>query len=346
MRRLARIERKALGLLLIHLGEFDRRRLYAAWAQPSSFAYCVNVLGYSEQGAYKRIRAARAARDFPELLARLADGTANLAVVVILAPHLRPENVHELLDAARGRSARELETLVAGLAPRPDAPECMRALPGPSAPPPEGSLLPFDVAAAAATQEGGSGAPAPKSDSATPVEGPRESGGESGAPRHGPCERLEALSTRRFLFRFTGGASLRSKYDRALRVCGRFPSSTAMERTFEAALDALLEKRDPERRHASRQERGQERARSGRSNHARRPAAALRDEVWTRDQGRCTFVGPDGSRCPEVFGLEIDHQLPFALGGSSEDAANLRLLCRTHNQLMARRIFGEPPNAS
>jgi hypothetical protein len=38
--------------------------------------------------------------------------------------------------------------------------------------------------------------------------------------------------------------------------------------------------------------------------------------------------------------LEFDHVRPWALGGSSGDAANVRLLCRVHNRLEARRIFG------
>ena len=69
--------------------------------------------------------------------------------------------------------------------------------------------------------------------------------------------------------------------------------------------------------------------------------AAVRDAVWVRDAGRCAFLSPEGERCPATRWLEIDHIIPFALGGSSDDMANLRLFCRAHNQLLARRIFGE-----
>jgi 5-methylcytosine-specific restriction endonuclease McrA len=68
--------------------------------------------------------------------------------------------------------------------------------------------------------------------------------------------------------------------------------------------------------------------------------AAVRDEVFVRDNCQCTFSAPDGRRCCEKRGLEIDHIVPFAVGGSHE-AENLRLLCPAHNRLMAERVFGK-----
>ncbi len=67
--------------------------------------------------------------------------------------------------------------------------------------------------------------------------------------------------------------------------------------------------------------------------------AAVRDSVYTRDSGRCTFTGPNGVRCETTRNLQIDHVKPFALGGGN-DASNLRLLCAKHNQLQAKRTFG------
>src|SRR5665213_1439093 len=104
LKRMAGIERKALAVLLAHLGEFDRRRLFAERAQPSLFKYCVSVLGYSEQAAYKRIQAARAVREHPAVLESLWRGEIHLAAIVVLAPHFRKENLQKLLDSARGRT--------------------------------------------------------------------------------------------------------------------------------------------------------------------------------------------------------------------------------------------------
>jgi HNH endonuclease len=71
----------------------------------------------------------------------------------------------------------------------------------------------------------------------------------------------------------------------------------------------------------------------------RHVAAAVVREVYLRDQGRCSFVSLGGRRCGERAHLELDHMTPFAVGGAST-LANLRLLCRAHNQQHARDHFG------
>ncbi|MBP2680686.1 MAG: nuclease, partial [Candidatus Krumholzibacteriota bacterium] len=67
--------------------------------------------------------------------------------------------------------------------------------------------------------------------------------------------------------------------------------------------------------------------------------AAVRDAVFARDKGRCTYTGPDGKRCGSTHNLQIDHIVPFACGGTAL-IHNLRLLCGKHNRLSAERIFG------
>ena len=60
---------------------------------------------------------------------------------------------------------------------------------------------------------------------------------------------------------------------------------------------------------------------------------AVKREVWRRDQGCCSYVDPhSGRRCGSRYRLEIDHIVPFALGGPSE-LSNLRLHCRAHHKL-------------
>src|SRR5436190_14509580 len=73
--RLALGEREATVTFIVHLGEFDARRLYTGAGFPSTFAYCLEVLHLSEDAAFNRIEVARAARDFPGILAMLTEGT-------------------------------------------------------------------------------------------------------------------------------------------------------------------------------------------------------------------------------------------------------------------------------
>ena len=68
-------------------------------------------------------------------------------------------------------------------------------------------------------------------------------------------------------------------------------------------------------------------------------SAAVRREVWKRDEGRCTWRGPDGQRCGNTWQVELDHIRPAALGGPST-VENLRILCRAHNTLAAEQAFG------
>ncbi len=60
--------------------------------------------------------------------------------------------------------------------------------------------------------------------------------------------------------------------------------------------------------------------------------AAVRRHVWQRDGGRCSYLDRrTGRRCNSRHRIEIDHILPYALGGGA-DPANLRLLCRAHHR--------------
>jgi hypothetical protein len=69
-------------------------------------------------------------------------------------------------------------------------------------------------------------------------------------------------------------------------------------------------------------------------------SAATKRTVYERDGASCSFVGKDGRRCGSTHLLEFDHRKPRALGGKDEPA-NIRLLCRAHNQYEAERVFGE-----
>src|SRR5438093_6419035 len=78
-------DRATTAALLAHIAEVDARRLYLPAAHPSMYAYCVHELRLSEDAAFKRIRAARAARQFPALFAALAEGRLHLSGVALLA---------------------------------------------------------------------------------------------------------------------------------------------------------------------------------------------------------------------------------------------------------------------
>ena len=93
-------ERSATAELVACIAEVERRGLFRPAGYDSMHAYCVRELHLSDDAAFKRIRAARAALDYPAILDALAEGRLHLTAVVLLARHLRPENADELLEAA------------------------------------------------------------------------------------------------------------------------------------------------------------------------------------------------------------------------------------------------------
>jgi len=114
--------------LLAHLAEVDARGIYRERACSSLYTYCVYELRLSEDEAQRRARAARIARAFPVLFDMLADGGIHLTGLLLLAPHLTGENHVELLARARFRTKRDIEHLVAEIAPRPDVPSRIEPL--------------------------------------------------------------------------------------------------------------------------------------------------------------------------------------------------------------------------
>ena len=123
-------ERQLAADLLCHMAEVDSRKLYAERGYSSMYAYATEGLGLSEAQAYRRIRVARTARRRPELFEDIATGRLTISGIDIMASHLDAAGGSELLDAARGRSSREIRHLVAAARPEPKVPDSISPLDG------------------------------------------------------------------------------------------------------------------------------------------------------------------------------------------------------------------------
>lgn len=319
VRQLAGRERQATAALIASLAEVDARRLYLGEGCSSLFAYCTRVLHLSEHAAYGRIQATRVARRFPDLLERLADGSITLTTVVLLAPHLTAENHGALLDAARHKSRREVEELVAGVRPRPDAPSTVRKLPTRAA---EGSTTsPPPPSAVARTSSAGAQHVPARVLSPTPA--PRSS-----------CVR--PLSPARYKVQFTLDADGLTLLERAQALMRHRMPDGDLAVLMTEALTLLVAQLEKTKAAATERPRADARRCTSRS---RAIPAAVRRAVWARDKGRCAFVGTQG-RCTETGFLEFHHVRPFAAGGQAV-VGNIELRCRAHNQYEARQYFGE-----
>jgi len=114
------------------------------------------------------------------------------------------------------------------------------------------------------------------------------------------------------------------------RLSHKFPEGKLKD-IFGEALEALLEEKPKSKRSTLPRKL---------ESHSRYIPVAIKEEVWERDQAQCSYVSPDGKACESKHFLEWDHQVPFCLGGRSDDVENIRVLCRSHNRLMATQHFG------
>ncbi len=234
LKRLVAQERENTVAVLRHLAEVDTRRTHEKAAFPSLFVYCVRELGYAEGAAYRRIRAARCARDFPRVYAFLKQGRVSLTTVSLLAPHMCRENYRQLLEQAAGKTRYEVERLLAALVPQRETRDSIRPL-GQSQSADGGMSRPGGV---------------PMQDDwfASPPQD-AEGGGVSAAPgAGGRTAAVPDFVPRRVEFRFAADETLLGKIRRAQEVLWHKYPGGRLEDIVDEGMEALLDRRDPERR--------------------------------------------------------------------------------------------------
>ncbi len=77
--KLVQTERKISHLVFRYIAAIDDRKLYLDRAFPNLFAFLTTACGYSDGAASRRIKAARALREIPEIGQKLEEGTLNLS---------------------------------------------------------------------------------------------------------------------------------------------------------------------------------------------------------------------------------------------------------------------------
>lgn len=327
---LARRDRHVTVELIAHLAELDRRKLYRELGYGSLFSYCTEALGLSEHATFNRIEAARASRSYPAILDRLADGGANLSTVRLLVPHFTPENHERLLAEAHGRSKREVELIVARLAPRPDVVASVRKLPTPAAM----AAAPIGSAAPAASPiDSTKAAPGIAGASTTTAGRPTPFAPLAPPPAQRPV--IKPLSPDRYRIQFTVSREAQERLRRVQDLLRREIPDGDPGAIFERALTLLLEDLARKMLAAT----TTPRASSGGGQRSRHIPAAVKRKVWIRDHGQCAFVSRSGRGCRERTFLEFHHVRPYALGGETT-VENVSLRCREHNAHEAERVFG------
>ena len=308
LEKLIKVERATTLDILDHLNEVERRKLHLSLGYASMFEYCTRGLGYSESAASRRIKTARCIKEHAEIRKELADARLNLSTVSLIASVLTTDNRRKLLDAARGKSYHEVEAIVSRY--KVGKPVRDRVTPVTVTRTPAPLLRP----------------------AANCKESYRRIGGKKVATEAKPVVVTEQV----FKVQFGASARFMKKYRRVLAHLSRkYPGGVDFEKAFETLMDDFLDRCE-----AAPATRSQSRttpvATQAASRHIPR---AVREEVFARDGGKCTFVGAGGRRCGSTWNLEIDHIHPYGKGGDNSPE-NLRLLCANHNRLAAERTYG------
>src|SRR5262249_45833549 len=106
-----------------------------------------------------------------------------------------------------------------------------------------------------------------------------------------PPPRVEPISEELRVLRMTVGKDFVADLERVRAALSHQIPDGNLEKVVHACLKKML--RACEHR--------------GRGTGERYVPAAVRDEVWRRDGGSCTFVGTNGRRCGSTYKLELHH---------------------------------------
>jgi len=272
----------------------------------------------------------------------LTDGSVNLSTLRLLAPHLRSDNFETLVSRARHRSKREVEALVAELAPQPDVPASVRKLPLPkliAALPRESPLngAEMTTTAAPATAIGSASQPEGSSIGSSPVTISHlsQSGATAAAPPPTARPVVAPLSPDRYRMQFTMSAPTHQKLRQAQELLRREIPDGDPDTIIGKGLALLLE--DVARRKLAATAKPRPGCRP--STGSRHVPAHVKRAVWLRDGAQCAFLSARGRRCAERVFLEFHHREPYAIGGEAT-AANIALRCRAHNSYESELVFG------
>ncbi len=298
-RQLVKDERGIIADLIRHLIVIESLKIYAMEGYSSLFNYCTEALGLSHNKACKRVAAARIARFYPELLTMLENGEVSVSVLALLPPKLTEANYELVIEGIKNRSKREAELFLSTISL-------------------DGEQLPDE-----------------------------------------PRVEVKILCPQEVFH----------KLERAKEILA--PGGQTWADVLDEALEAFLEKNDPLRKAERAKKRDEAKETripveekeaeeseaagaidfipgetqgpgiiSGDKDRADRYIPqAIRHAVTARDEGCCSYVSPEGKRCGTRKFLELDHRIPWALGGQNE-VSNLRLLCRAHNLYVAEKIMG------
>jgi len=296
------IERKNSHSILLHLKEIQDRKLYADMGFSSLFEMLIKYFKQSETAANQRRYALRLMNDVPEIKERLIEGNLNLSTLALAQRQIQREEKVTGVKVDPTKKSEIVERISSKTIAQAEK-ELM-------------SLLP-----------------------------------ESSKTLETKERRISADETR---LSITIPDRVKEKMETLKNRWAAVNVNMDQLELIERALDIALTQTNPgpKKKHRTTESVVQSNLKS-QSTQAASTAPVNKSQkrktyysikidkiLWEKANSQCEYIDTiSGRRCQSKFGLERDHIIPLAKGGSN-DIKNLRLLCRTHNQLMARRHYG------
>lgn len=299
---LAADERRITLELLHHLREMEARRLFAKMGYSSLFEYVVHELKYSTGTAHRRVSSMRLLRDLPEIEASIESGKLNLCNLSQAQRFFRQE------EKANGEKVSAEKKR-----------EVIDQLEGQSARQAQSILA-------------------------------------SMSPQPLPKEKERFVDGEHVVVSLVLSLELKEKLEQVMAMMPNAQDEGSYAKLIERMADFYISKKDPARK-TPKEVKAEKKPEDQNplptletvaesqipqpEVHNEVPVpAAIRREVFRRDQSQCTFVCREsGRRCDSKYRLQIEHLKPRALGGSNQPE-NLTVRCFTHNQLSAIQTFG------
>lgn len=304
-------ERELTTQMISMIGEAAKRRFYLDLGFGTLFDYMTIGLLYSPAAAQRRISAARITAEVPEVKAKILDGSLTLSTLAQAEKFFRNEqkNDHRLnldekktvLHQLENKSSREAEKTLLQMSSTPEKLQPEKIKPIS----PEFTQITLNAnsefMALLEEARGLLGHQIPDASTAEVLAEMMKLG-------------LRELKKKKFKLKATPEPS---------NVAPE-PSNVAKEKETEENVSAVGSK-----------------ATSTTSQDSDHIPNEVKRAVFQRDQARCTVPNPrTGKPCGSQRQLEFDHfPIPRAQGGPST-ASNLRMSCRSCNQLHAVQVYG------
>ena len=325
LKKLVKQEQTLTLKILPHIIEFERRGLYRDLGYRSLYEYCTRELKYSESAAMRRIHAARAIQKCPSAIEYLASNRVTLSTLSIIHKYATPA----LLDRISHKSKREVDAIVAEFNPELIIKDKTKPV-----------VVERLVAPSSVAEQ--------RKDTLNCKEIYRRSGGKLFASVEKStgvvddqiiCQKVKMHEVRCFI---DDDVMRRIERCREL-LSNKYPRGLNYSELLDELTAEWLKRHDPAGRAGRREARKQHSKTSPKPipDQSRHIPAAIREAVYARDGGRCSFVGSNGKRCNSTWDLEVHHSgTPFGRGGG-HSIGNLRLLCSVHNKLEAEKEYGK-----